>query len=107
MSNSRSRTETLGSAHGQVAAGTLRQVLAQLAAQDFAGGGARDGVYEMHFARLLVVGQSVGYEGAELAVELVGRSEAIAEDDEGAGDFSGLGVGLGDYAAIANRGMLE
>ena len=38
--------------------------LAQFAAEDFAGGGAGDGVDEVDFARLLVVGEAVGDEAA-------------------------------------------
>ena len=40
-------------------------------------------------------------------VELVGRGKAIAQNNEGAGDFSGFEVGFGDHATVAHSGMFE
>lgn len=56
---------------------------------------------------MFVVRQAVGYEGAEFMVELFGGGEAVADYDEGAGNFSSLEVGLGDDSAIADGGMFE
>ena len=47
-----------------VATHTLRENFSEFAPQDFAGGGAGDGVDEVDFAGLFVVGEAVGYEAA-------------------------------------------
>ena len=44
----------------------LRELFAQLAAEDFSRGGARDRIDEIDFARLLVVGKAVGNEDAQV-----------------------------------------
>ncbi len=64
-------SQTLGGGtRRQVAAEASREALPQFAAEDFTRRCARDGVYKMHFARLLMVGEAVGYKGAEFTVEL-------------------------------------
>src|SRR5271169_5411750 len=81
--------------------------VAQFAAEDFSRGRAGEGVDEADFAGLLVVGEAAGDKIAKLLVEGGGRREAFADDDEGARDLSGFGVGLGDDAAVAHGGMSE
>jgi len=56
---------------------------------------------------LLVVGESVGDEVAEFFVERVAGFVTVAEDYERAWNLACIGVGLGDYAAVAHGGMFE
>ena len=54
-----------------------------------------------------MVGEAVSDEGAELLVERVTRGEPVAHNHKGARDFSGLRIGLGDYAAVPDGGVFE
>src|SRR6185437_9083439 len=82
-------------------------LLAQFAAQDFARGGAGNGLHEADFARLLVAGKALGNKVAEFGRGLAAGNVAFSQHHEGAGQFAGGGIALPDHAAIAHRGMLQ
>src|SRR5579862_7037380 len=86
---------------------TLAQYLSKFAAEDLAGGGFWDGVDEVDFARLLVVGEAVGDEGAEFLFHFLAVDESVAEGDEGDWDLACLGTGTANHAAFFHRGMFE
>src|SRR5229473_718264 len=92
--------------HRAVALG-LRESFAQLAPQNLPRWRARDDLHKANLAGLLVPGETVGDEVAKFFGEHVRRHEALAENDERAGDFSGVEVRLRDYPTIADGGMFQ
>src|ERR1700681_1928822 len=85
----------------------LLEGLTQLAPQYLARWRARDDINKVNLARLLVSGKTIGDKVAKFFGERVRRHEALAENDEGARDFSGVEVGLSDYPAITDGGMFK
>src|SRR5208337_988070 len=90
-----------------VVCGLLSKNFAQLAPQNLARGCTRNHFHKANLARLFMVGETVGHEAAEFFLQRSRRREAITENDEGAGNFSGGEVRFGDYAAIAYGRMFE
>src|SRR5450631_102192 len=84
-----------------------REDLTQFAPQNLARWCARDGIHEVNFAGLLVVGQSVGDEVAKFFIKRVRGRKAFTEDDKRARNFSGVEVGFGDHAAVTDGGMFK
>jgi hypothetical protein len=84
-----------------------REGFAELAPKNLARWRARDDVYELNLAGLLVPGKTIGDKVAELFGEHVRWHKAFTQNDKGAGDFSRLEVTLRDYPAVADGGMFE
>src|ERR1700675_4559586 len=97
MTHHGSRRSLLGSREG----------FAELAPKNLARWRARDDVYEVNLARLLVPGETVGDKVAKFFAEHNRGDEAFTQDDKGAGNFPGIEVGLSNYAAVADGGMFE
>src|SRR5215469_537352 len=80
---------------------------AQLTAENFTRGGFGDGVEKADFTGLLVMGEAIGDETAELFTEFAAGYKAIAKRNECHGDFSGVCMRTADDAALLHGWMFE
>src|SRR5229473_3361519 len=103
----RARRPSLHRLRHRVVALGLRESFAQLAPQNLPRWRARDDLHKANLAGLLVPGETIGDKVAKFFGEHVRRREALAENDERAGDFSGVEVRLRDYPTIADGGMFQ
>src|SRR5215472_6697410 len=80
---------------------------AQLTAENLAGGGFWDGVKKADFTGLLVMGEAIGDETAELFTEFAAGDKAIAKRNECHRDFSGVCMRATDDAELLHGWMFE
>ena len=84
------------------------QTLAQFSPQHFPRWRPRNRIDKVHFARLFVVGETIGDEARRVLLSALSQAaKSFSKDYERDGNLSRVRIGLGDDAAVADCRVLE